>query len=234
MVFQHYGLLPHRSVIDNAAWGLEVQGVDRDARYAKVREVLALVGLMGWEDRFPTELSGGMQQRVMIAMAIASRPDLLILDEPTTALDVTVQNQILDLIMQLKRKMGVSILFISHDLRIMLGFADRIAVMYAGVIVEEATREILFSRPGHPYTIGLIDSIPSVRRRKRRFKTIDGRMPLFSDLPQGCKFYPRCKFKMDECLQEEPELDDLSYGHISRCIRSKDLMSNGAIKDSQS
>ena len=191
-----------------------------------VSELLKSVGLAkiaGNKKIYPHELSGGMQQRAMIAMAIASRPDLLILDEPTTALDVTVQNQILELIMELKNRLGLSILFISHDLRIVFRLADRISVMYAGRVVEQGPRQEVISRPGHPYTKGLIDSIPSIEHRKQRFNAIEGRTPLFSNLPGGCKFHPRCRFRVDKCVKEEPTLANLSSSHASRCIRIKEI-----------
>ena len=198
----------------------------------KIPEILESVGLgkIIGKKIYPHELSGGMQQRVMIAMAIASKPDLLVLDEPTTALDVTIQNQILDLIMGLKNKMGLSILFISHDLKTVFRLADKIAVMYAGKVIEEGPREKIVSLPSHPYTMGLIDSIPSLKHRKKRFNVIKGRTPLFSDLPHGCKFYPRCRFKIDSCTREEPQLENISEQHFSRCIRSKELLLDGATK----
>ena len=172
---------------------------------------------------YPHELSGGMQQRVMIAMAIASKPDLLILDEPTTALDVTVQNQILNLIMKLKDKMKLSVLFISHDLRIIFKFVDKVMVMYAGKIVEEGPKEALLSKPRHPYTKGLVDSIYFIEHRKKKFNAIEGGAPLFSKLPKGCKFHPRCKFKIDNCVKNEPELEKYSSSSFVRCIRAKEL-----------
>lgn len=191
-----------------------------------ISEILESVGLEKIADNkkiYPHELSGGMQQRVMIAMAIVSRPDLLILDEPTTALDVTVQNQILDLIVELKNRMGLSILFISHDLRIIFKLADRIAVMYAGRMVEQGPRQGMVSQSRHPYTMGLIDSIPNLEHRKKRFNVIEGKAPLFSDLPEGCKFHPRCKFRIEKCIEKEPELEGLTDGHVSRCIRAREL-----------
>ena len=190
-----------------------------------ISEILKKVGLAAIADKkkiYPHELSGGMQQRVMIAMAILARPDLLILDEPTTALDVTVQNQILDLIMGLKDNMGLSILFISHDLKTIFRISDRVVVMYAGRTVEEGPNEDMFLHSRHPYTIGLINSVPSLEHRKQRFNAIEGRTPLFSDLPSGCKFHPRCKFKLDRCLTKEPEAEMVSEEHSSRCIRAKE------------
>ena len=199
------------------------EGNDSGESISEILKSVGLAKIAGKKKVYPHELSGGMQQRVMIAMAIASKPDLLILDEPTTALDITVQNQILDLIMELKDRMNLSILFISHDLRIVFRLADRISVMYAGRVVEEGPKEKIISRPAHPYTKGLIDSMPSIKHRKERFNAIDGRTPLFSNLPAGCKFHPRCKFRMDRCLEKEPGLEYISGGHVSRCIRSEEL-----------
>jgi len=194
---------------------------DADGADNKIAEILKSVGLekiIGRKNIYPHELSGGMQQRAMIGMAIASNPSLIILDEPTTALDITVQRQILDLIIELKKKMNLAILFISHDLRIVFNIADRVNIMYAGKILESGPKEKIVSSPGHPYTIGLIDSVPSFEHRKKAFSAIPGKAPLFSDLPQGCKFYPRCKFRIDKCLEREPDLDEVSHGHFSRCI----------------
>lgn len=192
----------------------------------QIAEILKSVGLekiIGKKNIYPHELSGGMQQRVMIGMAIASKPNLIVLDEPTTALDVTVQRQILDLIMELKNKMNLSILFISHDLRIVFNIADRIGIMYAGRIVEYGPKEKIISSPGHPYTMGLIDSIPSFEHRKKLFNAIRGKTPLFSELPNGCKFYPRCRFKIDRCAEKEPELKEAATGHFSRCILTSEV-----------
>ena len=196
---------------------------EKDNIANQIAEILKSVGLekiIGKKNIYPHELSGGMQQRVMIGMAIASKPSLVIMDEPTTALDVTVQRQILDLIEELKNKMGLSILFISHDLRIVFNIADKIGIMYAGKIVEYGPKEKIISNPAHPYAIGLMDSIPSFEHRKKLFNAIGGRAPLFSDLPEGCKFYPRCRHKIDACTKREPELKDVAIGQSARCIRT--------------
>ncbi len=195
-----------------------------------ILDSVGLSKIAGNKKIYPHELSGGMQQRVMIAMAIASNPDLLVLDEPTTALDVTIQNQILELIMELKNKMRLSILFISHDLKTIFRLSDKVTVMYAGRIVEDASKENIISQPMHPYTMGLVGSIPSFEHRKERFNAIEGNAPLFSDLPRGCKFHPRCKFRIDRCLKEEPQLEETSNGGVSRCIRVKEQFFDGAIK----
>jgi oligopeptide/dipeptide ABC transporter ATP-binding protein len=201
-----------------------------DGQIAEILESIGLEKIIGRKNIYPHELSGGMQQRAVIGMAIASKPDLVVLDEPTTALDVTVQRQILDLIVELKNKMNLSILFISHDLRVVFDIADKISIMYAGKIVESGPKEEIVSNPGHPYTIGLIDSVPSFEHRKKLFNAIGGRAPLFSKLPEGCKFSPRCRFKIDKCAEKEPELENVSTGHVSRCIRIKDLRADGIIK----
>jgi oligopeptide/dipeptide ABC transporter ATP-binding protein len=195
-----------------------------DGQIAEILKSVGLEKIIGRKNVYPHELSGGMQQRAMIGMAIASKPSLVVLDEPTTALDVTVQRQILDLILELKNKMNLSILFISHDLRIVFSIADKISIMYAGKIVECGPKEKIVFSPAHPYTIGLIDSLPSFEHRKRLFNTIGGRAPLFSELPEGCKFYPRCRFRIDKCLEKEPELENVSGGHTTRCIRTKDIV----------
>jgi oligopeptide/dipeptide ABC transporter ATP-binding protein len=196
---------------------------EKDNADACIAEILKNVGLeniIGRKNMYPHELSGGMQQRAMIGMAIASKPSLMVLDEPTTALDVTVQRQILDLIAELKNKMNLSILFISHDLRIVFNIADKVNIMYAGKIVERGPKEKIVSNPCHPYTMGLIDSIPSFEHRKKLFNAIGGRAPLFSELPEGCKFYPRCRFRIDACSGKEPELKAVSGGQAARCIRT--------------
>lgn len=201
------------------------EAINCDGDCAKmIEKVLKDVGLekiIGKNKLYPFELSGGMQQRVMIAMAMIANPDILILDEPTTALDVTVQRQILELIAMLKKKTGVSILFISHDLRIVYEMADRIAIMYAGVIVEEGAKEDIFNKPLHPYTKALLDSLPSLGHRKQRFNAIKGKSPQFNNLPQGCKFYPRCNFRIDKCTEREPK--EIVNGRLVRCIRALDI-----------
>ncbi|MBU1007066.1 MAG: ABC transporter ATP-binding protein [Candidatus Omnitrophica bacterium] len=194
-------------------------------------ESVGLSGIIGNKKIYPHELSGGMQQRVMIAMAIMPNPGLLILDEPTTALDVTVQNQILDLVARLKDEMKLSVLFISHDLRTVFRISDRVFVMYAGKIVEKGLKQNISLKPGHPYTVGLMDSMPSFERRKQKFNAIEGRAPLFSELPKGCKFYPRCKFRVDDCALREPGMEIVSgEDHVSRCIRIKEIALDGISK----
>lgn len=155
---------------------------------------------------YPHQLSGGMRQRVMIAMAMACSPKLLIADEPTTALDVTIQAQILDLMKRLKEEQDMGMLLITHDLGVVAEMCDRVVVMYAGRVVEEASVTDLFERPQHPYTKGLIHSVPKLRQKVRRLESIPGNVPDLSAMPQGCKFAPRCPHVMDRCLTQEPEL----------------------------
>jgi peptide/nickel transport system ATP-binding protein len=171
-------------------------------------------------DDYPHKLSGGMRQRVMIAMALACDPQLLIEDEPTTALDVTLQAQILDLMRELKAASGAAIILITHDLGVVAEVCDEVAVMYAGEIVERATVEALFAAPQHPYTVGLLGSIPRLDRRAAHLATIEGMVPNMSNPPAGCRFAARCPFAGDICLAASPPLAMVSGGHWSRCIRA--------------
>ena len=168
---------------------------------------------------YPHQLSGGMRQRVMIAMAIVNRPELLIADEPTTALDVTIQAQILDLLRDLREKFGLTMLFISHDLAVISQIADRVAVMYAGNLVELASRDELFRAPAHPYTRGLLKAMPTLRTpRNQSLSTIEGTVPTLAALPKGCSFEPRCELRIDACAQVLPPLVEVGPGHWARCL----------------
>jgi peptide/nickel transport system ATP-binding protein len=171
-------------------------------------------------DDYPHKLSGGMRQRAMIAMALACGPQLLIADEPTTALDVTVQAQILDLLRDLQRDFGTAIMLISHDLGVIAEMADSVAVMYAGRVVEEAPVAALFDAPQHPYTIGLLGSIPRLETEQERLAAIEGSVPDPMNPPQGCRFHPRCPFADAECLQTEPALRDMAPGHRVACWKA--------------
>jgi len=167
---------------------------------------------------YPHQLSGGMRQRVMIAMAIVNRPELLIADEPTTALDVTIQAQILDLLAGLREKFGLTMLFISHDLAVVSQIADRVAVMYAGNLVELGPRDAIFRAPAHPYTRGLLQAVPTLdTQRNRPLQTIDGTVPPLTALPDGCPFDPRCGLRVPECARDLPPLIDLGNEHWARC-----------------
>ena len=188
-----------------------------------VIEIMRKVGLPDPEKRYreyPHQLSGGMRQRIMIAMALIMRPELVIADEPTTALDVTIQKQILDLMNELKDEFNMSMIFISHDMGVISEVADRVYVMYAGIIVEEGDMEIIFSSPLHPYTKGLIDSIPSVKMydRKEPLRSIPGFVPDLSDKPSGCPFHPRCPYAKEICTRENPPYVMVSAGHYVRCF----------------
>ena len=167
---------------------------------------------------YPHQLSGGMRQRVMIAMAIVNRPELLIADEPTTALDVTIQTQILDLLAELRRKFGLAMLFISHDLAVVSKVADRVAVMYAGSLVEIGPRDEIFRAPAHPYTRGLLRSVPTLATsRERPLATIEGTVPPLHAVPTGCPFEPRCGYRIPECARALPPLIEVTPGHQARC-----------------
>jgi len=192
---------------------------------ARAVDLLRMVGIPDPERRvnsYPHELSGGMAQRVMIAMALACYPDLLIADEPTTALDVTIQAQILDLMRNLHQNMGTSIILITHDLGVVAEMCQRVATMYAGQIVEETDVKTLFNEPKHPYTIGLIGSIPVLGQVKDELDIIPGNVPNLIDLPAGCRFAPRCRARIehnlgDICFQEEPQLKPVAPNHTVRC-----------------
>ncbi|MNW28960.1 Oligopeptide transport ATP-binding protein OppD [compost metagenome] len=180
-------------------------------------------------DDYPHQLSGGMRQRVMIAMAMSCSPKLLIADEPTTALDVTIQAQILDLMKRLKEEEGTGMLLITHDLGVVAEMCDRVVVMYAGRVVEEADVEELFENPQHPYTQGLIRSVPKLRQNSRRLESIAGNVPDLSQMPAGCKFAPRCPHVMESCLAEEPKLlpSEGQSGRLSRCWLTKPKQEGG-------
>lgn len=195
-------------------------GDSRSEATEKAYDFLSLVGLGGDKrilNSFPHELSGGMKQRAMIAMAIACHPSLLIADEPTTALDVTLQLQILKLLLSLKEKLSMTVLFISHDLGVIQEIADVVSIIYAGKIVEEAPKEILFSRPLHPYTHLLLLSKPEPGKRGTKLHTIPGRVPDAEHIPGGCAFHPRCPLAEDICVNEVPGLKKQGENHLSAC-----------------
>ncbi len=174
-------------------------------------------------DAYPHELSGGMRQRVMIAMALACRPSLLIADEPTTALDVTIQAQILELLGRLRRELGMAILLITHDLGVVAENADRLAVMYAGQVVEQADVGAAFTRPLHPYTAGLLASLPRLGDARGRLRAIPGQVPDPVAYPAGCRFHPRCPLAQERCRREMPALEGAGEGRAVRCWRSAEI-----------
>jgi oligopeptide/dipeptide ABC transporter ATP-binding protein len=200
------------------------QGLSKKESLERAIEMLRWVNIPMAEryvGRYPHELSGGMRQRVMIAMALACRPEVLIADEPTTALDVTIQAQILDLMTKLKEEMGMAIILITHNLGVIAEMVKRVLIMYAGKIVEEAKTRTLFENPRHPYTIGLLKSIPRLgdkaRFRKARLTEIPGVVPSLYDLPPGCRFSTRCPSVADICREREPELREIEAGHFCSC-----------------
>lgn len=195
--------------------------LDRKQAREHVMNMLKLVGIPRVTeimDEYPHQLSGGMRQRVMIAMAMSCEPKLLIADEPTTALDVTIQAQILDLMKKLKQEKGTAILLISHDLGVVAEMCDRVVVMYAGKVVEEADVFDIFENPQHPYTKGLLHSIPKLRQKTERLESIPGNVPNPANMPTGCKFAPRCSQVMDICWKQDPDLVQIAEGHLCRCF----------------
>ncbi|MBZ2175843.1 ABC transporter ATP-binding protein [Schnuerera sp. xch1] len=202
------------------------QKLDEDQARKRAIEMIKLIGIPNAErivDEYPHQLSGGMRQRVMIAMALACQPKMLIADEPTTALDVTIQAQILELMNELKNKMNTSIMLITHDLGVIAEMADHVIVMYSGKVVEDAPIIELFENPRHPYTIGLMASMPSLAKEGQRLETIPGVVPNPLYLPKGCYFHPRCKFATDECKKLQPELREIAPGHKSACFRAEEV-----------
>jgi peptide/nickel transport system ATP-binding protein len=198
---------------------LHTNATKKEAKQQSI-DMLKLVGISRAEQiyaSYPHELSGGMRQRVMIAIGLACNPNLLIADEPTTALDVTIQAQILDLMRELKDKTGSSILFITHDLGVVAEMCDRVIVMYAGEIVEEAEVDTIFNDPKHPYTRGLLASIPRIEEKKRNLYSIRGQVPPAGSITQGCRFRERCEFAMERCANENPELIAIKDNHSCRC-----------------
>jgi oligopeptide/dipeptide ABC transporter ATP-binding protein len=201
------------------------QNLDKKEARKKAIEMLDRVRIPSPEvriDSYPHQLSGGMRQRAMIAMALSCQPKLLIADEPTTALDVTIQAQVLRLLKEIQGEMGMAVMLITHDLGVVAEIADRVAVMYAGRIVETGPIEAIFGEMRHPYTKGLWESIPQLKEKRRRLNAITGQVPDPMNLPVGCKFHPRCYLMIDDCKKEEPPLYPVNGNHFSRCLRWKE------------
>ena len=232
MIFQEpiSSLNPVFTVGDQIGEALRTHlSITRSEEKKRVIELLKLVGIPAPERRvknYPHELSGGMSQRVMIAMALACNPEVLIADEPTTALDVTIQAGILELIDDLRIKMGMAVLLITHDLGIIAEVADTVYVMYAGKVVEHAVTRELFKKPKHPYTVGLLNSVPDLRESKEKLEAIPGVVPSPGSFPPGCRFQDRCPLVIDRCRSEEPPLEEHAPGHWSACFRADDVKIN--------
>jgi len=233
MIFQQpqSSLNPVYTIGDQIAEVFDIHSdLGKKEAWEKAVELLRIVGIPDPEQKahaYPHEMSGGQAQRVMIAMALALNPELLIADEPTTALDVTIQAQILDLIRDLRSKMGTAVILITHDLGVVAEIADRVAVMYAGQIVEQASVTEIFEQPLHPYTLGLINSIPVLGEVKDRLEVIDGVVPNLIGLPPGCRFAPRCRagteYDLSICREIIPDLDTTQSDHTVRCWLYNDL-----------
>ena len=206
------------------------QGLSKKAAMERAAEMLALVQLPNPQRRihdYPHHFSGGQRQRVMIAMALSCNPKLLIADEPTTALDVTIQAQILDLLLDMKERLGMSIMLITHAMGVVAEVAQRVVVMYAGRVAEEAPVERLFANPRHPYTQGLIRSIPRIDLaavKKSRLESIPGSVPKLINPPEGCRFASRCRFAIPDCTRAQPELREIEPGHKVACIRAEETL----------
>lgn len=213
------------------------QKVSKKEAKEKALEMLKLTGIPAPEKRlneYPHELSGGMRQRVMIAIALSCQPKLLIADEPTTALDVTIQAQILDLIERLNQELNMGVIFITHDLGVVAEICTRVAVMYLGQIVEEASVEDIFSRPMHPYTKGLMKSVPQIDGdRSEKLHVIKGTVPALDNIPKGCRFRERCPFADELCVEKEPELREFDNGQKARCWHAEKIINIDQEKEGQ-
>jgi len=230
MIFQEptTSLNPVISVSLQLSEALELhRGMSRKEAKKEAAKLLKLVGIPDSEQRvddYPHQFSGGMQQRIMIAMALSCNPELLIADEPTTSVDVTVQAQLLEIIDNLRAEFGTAVLIITHNLGIVARYVDRVNVMYAGRLVETAPTDVLYSAPKHPYTLGLLSSVPRLDLpRSHQLSVIDGLPPNLARLPSGCSFHPRCFMAIDRCSQETPELENIGENHYAACFRSAEV-----------
>lgn len=220
MVFQGAmnSLNPVLKVVFQVAEPLIVHyDMDKTSAFERAKEVLTLVGISkAFAERYPFELSGGMKQRVVIAMALITNPKVILLDEPTSALDIITQENIMNLLKMLKKELNLSYIFITHDIALTSELADKMAVMYAGEIVELSPVEDFYNNPSHVYTRLLLDSVPTLRREKK-LKSIPGSPPSLIDPPSGCRFHPRCPYVMDICKTQEPPFYEISQGHFAKC-----------------
>ena len=231
MIFQEpmTALSPVHSIGNQIGEAIHLhQEVTQKEAAQRTVEMLAKVGIPNPETRlhqYPHELSGGMRQRVMIAMALVCKPVLLIADEPTTALDVTIQAQIMGLMKNLQQQMNTSILLITHDLGVVSQVADEVAVMYLGRIVEQTDIRTLMKRPRHPYTMALLKSLPSLSQKRERLESIEGSVPLLTEIPAGCSFHPRCRFAQGGRCDDGglPQLQEISSGHKVACVRAEEI-----------
>ncbi|GAA1809469.1 ABC transporter ATP-binding protein [Agromyces neolithicus] len=229
MVFQEpmSSLNPSMRIGDLVAAGARARGLSKRDAARLALGLLTEVGIPEPEQRlraWPHQLSGGQRQRVMIAMALSVEPRLLLCDEPTTALDATIQDQILGLLERLRRERGLAVVFVSHDLGVIARIADRTAVMYAGTIVEEAATDTVIAHPRHPYTRALVESMPATDRRLDRLPTIPGAPPAAGMWPEGCRFAPRCRFAVEACTVSRPPLVGVADDHASACLRDRELV----------
>ncbi|HLO04586.1 MAG TPA: ABC transporter ATP-binding protein [Symbiobacteriaceae bacterium] len=233
MIFQEpmTSLNPVYTIGDQIAEAIQLhQGLNQREAIDKAVEMLRLVGIPLPERRvkeYPHQLSGGMRQRVMIAMALSCNPKLLIADEPTTALDVTIQAQILELMKKLKKELGMAIMLITHDLGVVAEMCERVIVMYGGKVVEEADAVSLFKSPLHPYTEGLLRSIPRMDEDVEKLHVIEGVVPNPLHLPEGCRFHPRCPYAIDKCKESQPELEQVAPGRYVACFISAERLAKG-------
>jgi oligopeptide/dipeptide ABC transporter ATP-binding protein len=227
VVFQdpYSSLNPRQSVGTTLLEVLDVHRIGSPGeRRSRVAHLLTQVGLRAADaHKYPGEFSGGQRQRIGIARALAVEPELLIADEPLSSLDVSIQAQILQLLLDLRASLGLTMIFISHDLRVVRYLSDEVAVMYLGKIVERAPTADLFARPQHPYTLALLSAVPEVGGERREAIPIEGEPPSAVRIPQGCRFHPRCPWKIDRCVREEPELKELLSQHFAACHVAEDL-----------
>ena len=217
MVFQSYAVWPHMTVAENVGYPLKIQKVDKKEREERVQKMLELVHLGEYSKRYPHQLSGGLRQRVMIGMAMVCRPKVMIADEPTTALDVTIQAQIIELLLELQQKENMALVLITHDLALVAEAAHKIIVMYAGQVVETGDAHAIFHAPRHPYTQALLRALPEFAQDKERLASLPGVVPGKYDRPNGCLLNPRCPYATDRCRAEEPALNMLADGRQSKC-----------------